>query len=131
LIVIDSSALIAVVNRESERLQFLKLIAAADRRLISAAKLLETKMVVLGRFGPLALADFMMLMEEMAPEIVPLDAALADAAFAAFQRFGKGRNSKAALNLRDCIAYALARMLGAPLLFKGTDFSATDVQVYA
>jgi ribonuclease VapC len=128
LIVIDSSALIAVVNRESERLQFLKLIAAADRRLISAATLLETKMVVLGRFGPPALADFMMLMEEMAPEIVPLDATLADAAFAAFERFGKGRNSKAALNLCDCIAYALAKTLRAPLLFKGMDFSATDVQ---
>jgi ribonuclease VapC len=129
LIVIDSSALIAVVNRESERLQFLKLIAAADRRLISAATLLETKMVVLGRFGPLALADFMMLMEEMAPEVVPLDATLAEAAFAAFERFGKGRNSKAALNLCDCIAYALAKTLSAPLLFKGADFSATDVQV--
>ncbi len=72
-----------------------------------------------------------MLMEEMAPEIVALDAALADAAFAAFERFGKGRNSKAALNLCDCIAYALANALRAPLLFKGTDFSATDVQVCA
>jgi uncharacterized protein with PIN domain len=64
LIVIDSSALIAVVNRESERPQFLKLIEAADKRLISTATLLETKMVVLGRFGPDALMDFMLLVEE-------------------------------------------------------------------
>jgi ribonuclease VapC len=129
LIVIDSSALIAVVNRESERPRFLMLIEAADKRLISAATFLETKMVVLGRFGPDAVADFMLLMEEMAPDIVPLDAALADAAFAAFERFGKGRHS--AMNFCDCIAYALAKTLSAPLLFKGTDFSATDVQVCA
>ena len=86
-------------------------------------------MVVLGRFGPDAIADFVTLMEEMAPDIVPLDATLADAAFAAFERFGKGRHSKAALNFCDCIAYALAKTLGSPLLFKGADFSETDVQV--
>ena len=131
MIVIDSSALIAIINREPERPQFLDLIAAADRRLISAATLLEAKMVVLGRFGPNAVADFMMLMEEMAPDIVPLDAVLVDAAFAAFERYGKGRHSKAALNFCDCIAYALAKTLSAPLLFKGLDFSETDVQVCA
>jgi ribonuclease VapC len=129
LIVIDSSALIAIINREPERPQFLRLIAAADRRLISAATILEAKMVVLGRFGPDAIADSVMLMEEMAPDIVPLDATLADAAFAASERFGKGRHSKAALNFCDCIAYALARTLGSPLLFKGADFSETDVQI--
>jgi ribonuclease VapC len=129
LIVIDSSALIAIINREPERPQFLRLIAAADRRLISAATFLEAKIVVLGRFGPGAMANFAVLMEEMAPDIVPLDATLADAAFAAFERFGKGRHSKAALNFCDCIAYALAKTLDSPLLFKGTDFSETDVQV--
>ena len=129
MIVIDSSALIAIINREPERPQFLRLIAAADRRLISAATFLEAKIVVLGRFGPGAMANFAVLMEEMAPDIVPLDATLADAAFAAFERFGKGRHSKAALNFCDCIAYALAKTLDSPLLFKGTDFSETDVQV--
>ena len=129
MIVIDSSALIAIINREPERPQFLRLIAAADRRLISAATFLEAKIVVLGRFGPGAMANFAVLMEEMAPDIVPLDATLADAAFAAFERFGKGRHSKAALNFCDCIAYALAKTFDSPLLFKGTDFSETDVQV--
>lgn len=129
MIVIDSSALIAIINREPERPQFLRLIAAADRRLISAATFLEAKIVVLGRFGPGAMANFAVLMEEMAPDIVPLDATLADAAFAAFERFGKGRHSKAALNFCDCIAYALAKTFDLPLLFKGTDFSETDVQV--
>jgi ribonuclease VapC len=90
LIVVDSSALIAIVNREPERPQFLGLIAAADRRLISAATFLETKMVILGRFGPNAVADFMSLIEEIAPDIVPLDAAQANAAFATFEKFGKG-----------------------------------------
>jgi ribonuclease VapC len=94
---------------------------------MSAATLLETKMVVLGRFGPAAVADFTMLMEEIAPDIVPLDADQADAAFATFEKFGKGRHSKAALNFCDCIAYALAKTRDAPLLFKGSDFSATDV----
>lgn len=129
MIVIDSSALIAIINREPERPQFLRLIAAADRRLISAATFLEAKMVVLGRFGPDAVGDFATPIEEMAPDIVPLDATLANAAFAAFERFGKGRHSKAALNFCDCIAYALAKTVDSPLLYKGTDFSETDVQV--
>lgn len=128
MIVIDSSALIAIVNREPERPQFLRRIAAADQRLISAATLLETKMVVLGRFGHAAIADFTTLVEEMAADIVPLDAVLANAAFATFEKFGKGRHSKAALNFCDCIAYALAKTKDAPLLFKGSDFSATDVK---
>ena len=128
MIVIDSSALIAIVNREPERPLFLRLIAAADKRLMSAATLLETRMVILGRFGPGAIADFAMLMEEMDPDIVPLDANLANAAFATFTKFGKGRHAKAALNFCDCIAYALAKTSNAPLLFKGSDFSATDVK---
>jgi ribonuclease VapC len=97
--------------------------------LISAATFLETKMVILGRFGPHAIADFTLLIDEMAPEAIPLDASLANAAFATFERFGKGRHSKAALNFCDCITYALAKARGAPLLFKGADFFATDVQV--
>jgi ribonuclease VapC len=131
LIIIDSSALIAIVNREPERLHFLNLIAADDRRLISAATMLETKMVILGRFGSNAIADLTLLLDEMTPEIVPLDASLADAAFAAFDRYGKGLNASAALNYCDCIAYALAKSMNAPLLFKGADFAATDVQVCA
>jgi ribonuclease VapC len=86
-------------------------------------------MVVLGRFGASAVADFTTLIEEMIPDIVPLDVDLAHAAFATFEKFGKGRHSKAALNYCDCIAYALAKTIDAPLLFKGSDFSATDVKV--
>jgi ribonuclease VapC len=128
LIVINSSALVAIVNREPERARFLKLLESSDRRLISAATLLETKMVVSGRFGSGAVADFMLLIAEMAPDIVPLDAPLAEAAFAAFERFGKGRHSKANLNFCDCIVYALAKSMNAPLLFKGDDFAETDLQ---
>jgi ribonuclease VapC len=122
LIVIDTSALITIVNREPERPQFLSVIEAADRRLIAAGNILEAKMVILGRFGPDAIADFTMLIEEIDPDIVALDAGQAEAAFIAFTRFGKGRHAKAALNLGDCIAYALAKTMNAPLLFKGNVF---------
>jgi ribonuclease VapC len=84
-------------------------------------------MVILSRFGPDALADFITLIDEIAPDIVALDAAQAEAAFIAFTRFGKGRHAKAALNFCDCIAYALAKTMNAPLLFKGKDFLETDV----
>jgi ribonuclease VapC len=86
-------------------------------------------MVVLGRFGRAAIEDLLALFDEMAPEIVPVDAALADAAFAAFTRYGKGIHRAASLNFGDCVAYALAKSVNALLLFKGNDFSATDVEV--
>jgi ribonuclease VapC len=127
MIAIDSSALIAIFRLEAEADGFLKSIVAADGRLISALSVLETSMVMSGgakdgsAFAPLD--EFLL---EAGVQIVPFDAVQADLAREAFLRFGKGRH-RAALNLGDCAAYALAKAKGAALLFKGTDFALTDI----
>jgi len=125
--VIDTSALIALLRLEPEAEAFAQAIEADPRRLISAVTKLEARMVALGRFGPAAAADLDALIATIAPTVVPFDDHHADIARDAFARYGKGRH-KAALNFGDCAAYALAVTEAEPLLFKGTDFSATDVE---
>jgi ribonuclease VapC len=127
LIVLDTSALVAILNNEVERPSLMAAIAADDRRMLSAVSLLEARLVMRGRFGTSGVADLEQLVETIEPEIVSFDSNQADAAFAAFEIYGKGINSKSRLNFGDCIAYALAKSLGAPLLFKGQDFAATDI----
>jgi ribonuclease VapC len=127
VIVIDTSALVAIANHEPERPRFLEVLAESDRRIISALTLLETRMVTIGRFGPAGAERLSEWLDIMKPEIVPFDHAQATAAYEAFLTYGKGIHPRARLNLCDCAAYALARSLGAPLLFKGSDFAATDV----
>ena len=127
MIVLDTSALVAILNKEPERSTFMATIAANDRRLLSAVNLLEARLVMRGRYGAPGVADLEQLLEIIEPEIVPFDSDQADAAFAAFEVYGKGINPKSRLNLSDCIAYALAKSLNAPLLFKGQDFAATDI----
>ena len=128
MIVIDTSALIAILNDEPERVPFSAAIAAADRRLISALIVHETGLVMFGRHREQGLNDFWELISFIEAEIVPFDEAQARAALAAFTRYGKGIHPKARLNLCDCASYALAMTHRAPLLFKGNDFSATDVE---
>ena len=128
MIVIDTSALIAVTNHEPERQQFLQIIAAADRCLISAMTLLEVRIVTFGRFGKAGidrLTEWLMVFD---PEIVAFDEGQSTAAFDAFTKYGKGGHSRAKLNFGDCAAYALSKSRNLPLLFKGGDFAATDVQ---
>jgi ribonuclease VapC len=127
VIVIDSSALVAIVNREPERVSFLSVIAGADYCFISAESLLETRMVVRGRFGAGGLRELGALMAEIAPEVNAFDTSQCDAALDAFERFGKGLGTAAKLNLGDCASYALAKSLSVPLLFKGDDFKHTDL----
>ena len=127
MIVIDTSALIAILNKEPERAAFMTAIASDERRMLSAVNLLEARMVMRGRYGDAGVADLDRLLATIDPEIVPFDETLANAAFLAFATYGKGINPTAKLNLCDCIAYALSKSLDAPLLFKGDDFSATDV----
>lgn len=81
------------------------------------------------RWGPVAVAAFWKTLEDSAIEIVPFDDAQVLAAAEAYGRYGKGIHSKARLNLADCAAYALAKTLDVPLLFKGNDFTQTDVRV--
>lgn len=122
--VIDSSALIAILLDEPERLRFQGAIEADPVRLVSAVTKLEASMVIVSRFGSSAPLDD--LLDQIAATIVPFDEHQADIAQAAFERYGKGRHA-AALNFGDCAAYALAAGEAEPLLFKGADFARTDV----
>lgn len=126
--VIDSSAVMAVLRREPEAAVFATAVAQADIRLISAATVLELGMVAesRGRAGARELDDFL---DRSRFEIVPFDSEQATLAREAFRRFGKGRHP-ARLNFGDCIAYALSKASGEPLLFKGEDFTKTDVEIY-
>ena len=131
MIVVDSSALIAVLRREPEADDFLRVIAGADRCCLSTVSLLETSMVLAGRSGDrTAWAELDALVARVGMQIVAQDTEQAEAARAAFLRYGKGRHP-AGLNLGDCASYALAKARGLPLLFKGDDFPKTDLTAAA
>lgn len=126
--VIDSSAILAILQDEPERTSFNLAIAKAKARDLSAASLVETSIVVEARFGTQGQQSLDLFLAAAAIRVVPFDLQQAELARSAFQRFGKGRHP-AGLNLGDCYSYALAQSQQAPLLFKGDDFSQTDVQV--
>ncbi len=124
--VLDTSALVAVLFGEPERDRFIELLADAVDPLISAATLLEASIVMQAKTGADGVADLDELLAAAAVRCVALDSAQAYLARDAFARYGKGRAS-AGLNFGDCCSYALARATDRPLLFKGGDFSQTDV----
>lgn len=127
MLVIDTSALIAIFRLEAEAESFLKAIVHAKARAISALSVLEASMVMSGRaFDAAAFAPLDQFLLEGGVDVAAFDAAQVGLARAAFLRFGKGRH-KAALNLGDCASYALAKSRDAPLLYKGDDFRRTDV----
>ena len=129
MIVIDSSALIAILRREPEADDFLHSISEAGGCLLSAVSLLETSMVLAGRTGDAtSWAELDALIARAAIEVVAQDLELVQAARAAFLRYGRGRHP-AALNLGDCASYALAKHRNLPLLCKGADFSQTDLRM--
>ena len=123
---IDSSALIAILQDEPERAAFVRKLGADRVRLLSAANWLEAAIIVDDRLGEAGARDLKLFVLEAAIEIVPVTAAQAELARVAYRRFGRG-NHPARLNYGDCFAYALARETGEPLLFKGDDFSRTDI----
>jgi ribonuclease VapC len=125
--VLDSSALMVILQREPERDLFLSQIDSAPRRLISAATVIEASIVVLSRRREAGLADLQSLLTRLEAEIVPLALSQVDHAVDGFARFGKGRHP-AGLNFGDCFSYALAKASGEPLLFRGDDFSKTDIE---
>jgi ribonuclease VapC len=126
-IVVDSSALVAIVFGEDEAERFnLALRASSGEVHLSAVSLVEATMVVEARQGPAATLDLQQLLDDVSARIEPVDQATARLAIDAWRQYGKGRH-KAALNLGDCFSYALAKRLGAPLLYKGRDFSLTDL----
>jgi ribonuclease VapC len=126
--VIDTSAIAAILFDEPERADFIGKIAAANVRLISAATLLECQIVVMTRKGELGRAELQLFVHEAELEVVAFDQNQVDFAALAWRRYGKGRHP-AALNYGDCFAYALAKATGEPLLFKGADFSQTDIAI--
>lgn len=124
--VVDSSALIAVVMGEPERRAFIEAIVGADVRLVAAPTLLETNLVLLSRAGEGRLLDLHEFCVRGSVETVPFGPEHVALALDAFRRFGKGRHP-AGLNFSDCFSYALAKATGEPLLFKGDDFTRTDL----
>ena len=126
MIVIDSSALLAILLGEPTADALLETVVAVPRRLVSAGTLIEAAMVVLARLGEAGERELDALLARLAVEIVPLDTAQAAIAREGFRRFGKGRHP-ASLNLGDLFAYALARACNAALLFVGEDFGRTDL----
>lgn len=125
--VVDTSILVAIVQKEPGYERAEATVANADKCLISAVSLFEAGMVLYGRFQDAGLSALDILVAGSDIDIVPFDSVHAALARAAFQRFGKGQGHPAQLNLADCCAYALAKSRGLPLLFKGNDFSRTDI----
>lgn len=124
--VIDTSALLAILQDEPERRAFNEAIEAAESRLLSVASLVEVSIVVEARYGNDGLRELDLFLDRAGFELVPVELEQAKLARLGFSRFGKGRHP-AGLNYGDCFAYALARVRDEPLLFKGNDFSQTDV----
>ena len=124
--VIDTSALLAILFGEPEALSFTRTIVDESRKLISAFNALESGIVVEARKGEAGGRELDLLIHRARIEIVAMNADQAELARAAWRKFGKG-NHPAGLNIGDCCAYALAKYSGEPLLFKGNDFTQTDI----
>ena len=127
MIVVDTSALVAIAFAEPEREAFLQAIKTAGKALVSTASVVETRMVVHGRRGQRAVILVDDLLRLPMFELVAPGQTEADAAYAAFVAYGKGSGHPAGLNFGDVFSYALAKMQGLPLLYKGDDFAHTDI----
>jgi len=127
--VIDTSALIAILQDEPERRILNEAIEAAESCAMSTGSFLETSMVIESRYGPDGTRDLDLFISKARISLASVDADQAYVARDAFRRYGRGRHP-AGLNFGDCFAYALAKMLDEPLLFKGNDFVLTDIAVY-
>ena len=125
--VIDSSAIIAILTDEQEAAYFAQSIENDALRLMSAASWLETAIVIEARFGLPGGKEFDKLIEVAQIHIEMVTAEQVAVARAAYRKYGKGRGHPAGLNFGDCFSYALAKITGEPLLFKGEDFIHTDV----
>ena len=124
--VVDTSAILTILLGEPDAARYAAALKTSAPKLLSAANLLEASMVIEARKGDEGARDLDLLIYRGDIEIAPVDHDQAEAARAAWRRFGKGRHP-AALNYGDCFAYALAKTRGAPLLFKDDDFALTDI----
>jgi ribonuclease VapC len=127
--VIDSSAVLAILQREPERRRFLEIIESVDWTRMSVASFVESSIVIESRYGAEGLRDLDRFMSRASIELISVDAEQGQLARSAYSRFGKGRH-RAGLNYVDCFSYAAAMNLGEPLLCKGDDFIHTDVPIF-
>ena len=125
--VIDTSALIAILLGEPEATRLAQAVAAAPVRLVGAPVVVETAAVMLARKGPQGEIALDALLQRLGVSIVPMSPDAAAFSRSAYARFGRGVGSPSVLNYGDCLSYGIAMAAGEPLLFKGDDFSKTDV----
>ncbi|MDK4713508.1 type II toxin-antitoxin system VapC family toxin [Rhizobium sp. CNPSo 4039] len=125
--VIDTSAIVAILRNEPEALRLERSLVADPIRLVPATCVLEARMVLISRRGEHALAEIDLWLTKIEAEIIPVDADLVDLATQAWLTYGKGRHP-ASLNFADCFSYALAKRADEALLFIGNDFSQTDIE---
>ncbi|MEE9472250.1 MAG: type II toxin-antitoxin system VapC family toxin [Gemmatimonadota bacterium] len=128
LVILDTSAIIAILQKEASAPRLLAALEEADVRRVSAATLVEAGIILHARFGDHGERELDLFVQRAHIEIIPLTEQHAELARSAYRRFGKGR-SAAGLNFGDCFSYSLARALDEPLLFVGDDFPRTDVRV--
>jgi ribonuclease VapC len=126
--IIDSSAMIAILRGEADATSYANAIANAKARRLSAASYVQTAAVIDSSRDPIASRRFDDLLREAGIEIEPVTEAQARIARFAYRDFGRGSKHPARLNFGDCFAYALAKSLNEPLLFKGDDFNHTDIE---
>ena len=126
--IVDTSAIIAILKNEPEAQAFSDAIEAAKVVRLSAASYLESRIVVNRYKDPILMARLEEILENPGLQIEPVTAAQAKIAWEAYRDFGKGSGSPANLNFGDCFTYALARDKREPLLYKGDDFGHTDLR---
>jgi ribonuclease VapC len=126
--IIDTSAIVAILRDEPEAMSCAQAIAGAKSRRVSAVNYVEAAAVIDGSRNPITSRRFDELFREAALRIEPVTEVQARIAREAYRDFGKGSGHEAALNFGDCLAYALAKAMGEPILFKGNDFRHTDLE---
>lgn len=127
MIAIDSSAILAIINEEVEGPEFARILGHYDW-IIGAPTAFESQMVVKGKDNFLAEKILNNIFSHPTGQIVPFTPQHFEAASRAFALYGKGRDNKAGLNIGDCMSYAISHVEGVPLLYKGDDFSHTDIE---
>jgi ribonuclease VapC len=125
--IIDTSAIIAILRDESDAASYARVIADATDRRVNAVNFVESAVVIDASRDPIATRRFDDFIREANLSIEPVTASQAQIARDAYRDFGKGSRHPAKLNFGDCFAYALAKESGEPLLFKGGDFTHTDI----
>jgi ribonuclease VapC len=126
--IVDTSAIVAILRDEPEAMSYAEAIAGARSRRVSAVNYVEAAAVIDGSRNPIASRRFDELFRDAGLRIEPVTEAQARIAREAYRDFGKGSGHAAGLNFGDCFAYALAKAMGEPILFKGSDFRHTDLE---